>query len=497
MDKIYCINMESLPCRKNFMEHQFKNQNITNYEFINAVRFDDKIVHNAIFDRQIIPHRLRTCSQIAISFSHFKCWENIFDKKVTFGCIVEDDIRFVPNFIDKFKNALTPDIYNIFLKQPMILCLTGLKSIKLIDNLSATPTFVDIGCQYSNCMYVINHLFAKILIDNFLPITLPSDDYIIKMCKISNVKPLSLLPVIAYDLSSSYYNKLWTTDDAQQKQKFTRLSIIAPLAIQLQKTELMNRKYKLVDGDPIIANICSHMFGTYKPAYVTAKFYKEPHFLITGNCIRSHTVNKNTIICGAGINSLDEHINKPMYISLIRGPITRNRLLQLGIFCRPSYGDPILLISRIIKRNTSRVYKICIYGNEKINSFISNKIKNFGLKEILCIASSNTFSEIINAITKSEYVLTNYLPILIIAHSYGIKAIWYDIMSHNLSFLDYYGSLDINKITAFNIIYNLNFGKQHLLGLLNAFPQPIAKKIQSMQENIIASLPFIKDLGDL
>lgn len=497
MNGIYCINMASLPCRRDFMEQQFKSQNILNYEFVNAVRFDDKQVLDAIFDRQVIPHRLRTCSQIAISFSHLKCWQYILDRKQCYGCIIEDDIRLVPSCFDKFKNALTFEISDKFLKQPMLLCLTGLKSIKMIDNLAETPKFVDIGCQYSNCMYVINYQMAKILIDNFLPITMPSDDYIIKTCRHLGIKQLSLLPVIAYDLSSNYYNKLWTADDIAQKQKFTRLSVIAPLSTQLQKNEFMNRKYKLPDGDSILTNFTNMLFGGHKASYVTSKFYKEAHFLISGNSVRSHMVNNNSIICGAGVNNLEDYINKPMYISSVRGPITRNRLLELGIFCRPSYGDPLLLTSKIIKKNILKHFKLCIYGNAKVNAFITGRLKSFGLKDFMCFTPESNFNEVINTITRSEYVLTNSLPILIMAHSYGIKGIWFDIGSHGLSFMDYYGSLDMHKISPFNLIYHTNLGKQHLLGLLNVFPQPHPKNIKKLQDNIIATLPFIHDLSGI
>lgn len=58
-----------------------------------------------------------------------------------------------------------------------------------------------------------------------------------------------------------------------------------------------------------------------------------------------HAANKNTIVWGSGM--LSENYppkNAPQKILAVRGPLTRQQLIERGIDCPEVYGDPALLL---------------------------------------------------------------------------------------------------------------------------------------------------------
>lgn len=233
LDNIYCINLKEDVTRRELMNTQFKKHNLLDkITYIEARTPESKEVLEDFKNNQKVnitksETRIKYMSQIAISHSHKECWAQIYKYKLTYGCIIEDDIILQNNFMIKYTNSLTPTIKNIMNTEPCILWLTGLSSLKYVGNNSYT--FQILGPQYGNCMYIINWRFARVLLNNFYPIKMPCDDYIKHMVKENNLRNYSMTPPLAYDLSSEYYKKMWTEEDKKTQEKIKRTSTKNPI----------------------------------------------------------------------------------------------------------------------------------------------------------------------------------------------------------------------------------------------------------------------------
>ena len=98
--KIFVIHYKKLINRKNHILNQFKNYNITDYEFIEIDRDELYKENISMFQENY------NKSQIAISLSHFYAYKQINDK-YEHALIFEDDVILSDNFIDKLNNYMS------------------------------------------------------------------------------------------------------------------------------------------------------------------------------------------------------------------------------------------------------------------------------------------------------------------------------------------------------------------------------------------------------
>ena len=97
--KIFVIHYKKLTTRKNHIISQFKNHNITNYEFIEIDRDELHDRDTSMFDENW------NKGQIAIALSHFHAYAQIssgFDN----GLIFEDDVILCNNFTNIFNSYM-------------------------------------------------------------------------------------------------------------------------------------------------------------------------------------------------------------------------------------------------------------------------------------------------------------------------------------------------------------------------------------------------------
>ena len=118
---------------------------------------------------------------------------------------------------------------------------------------------------------------------------------------------------------------------------------------------------------------------------------KSKHYLTTGSIME--LCNDNSVIFGTGFisnnsdlggNLFKSNTNKkkasPTVIS-VRGPKTRNKLLDMNINCPTNYGDPLILFPCIYNKNKKKKNSKLIIGiipqyvdfnNKNVNNLIRN-----------------------------------------------------------------------------------------------------------------------------
>jgi GR25 family glycosyltransferase involved in LPS biosynthesis len=107
--KIFIIHYKKLVDRKNNIINQFKNHNITDFEFIEIDRDELQNENTSIFENSFPSH------QQAIFLSHFYAYKEIA-LKYDHGLIFEDDVILEDNFVDKLEKYLSqlPPTYDMF-----------------------------------------------------------------------------------------------------------------------------------------------------------------------------------------------------------------------------------------------------------------------------------------------------------------------------------------------------------------------------------------------
>ncbi|KAF5280088.1 hypothetical protein FQR65_LT15078 [Abscondita terminalis] len=116
------------------------------------------------------------------------------------------------------------------------------------------------------------------------------------------------------------------------------------------------------------------------------------------------------------------------------------------------YGDPALLLPLWLKPSEKKKYKLGIIPHWGEVDFF---MENYGhLYQIIDLRTKNV-EEIVEEIAKCEYVLSTSLHGLIVAHAYGIPALWIKkgyIGTDGFKFKDYFSSVNIPFYDGFECL---------------------------------------------
>jgi hypothetical protein len=196
---------------------------------------------------------------------------------------------------------------------------------------------------------------------------------------------------------------------------------------------------------------------------------KNPKIISCGSIMR--LCDEKTIVYGSGIRDIDQDIKKGI-IKSVRGPLTRKRLIEIGCYCPPTYGDPGLLLPLYYNPIITKKYKLGIIPHhihyDKINEMYQNS------EEIKVINLINKNIElVIDDILSCQKTISSSLHGIIVSDAYNIPNIWvkFDnrIKGDDTKFHDYFKSInrsdtnyidcmDYKKIPddTYNIIRDVN-----------------------------------------
>ena len=158
--------------------------------------------------------------------------------------------------------------------------------------------------------------------------------------------------------------------------------------------------------------------------------------------------SKKSIVWGSGIIDQNHSVHSGDFRA-VRGPKTRERLLNLGFDCPEIYGDPALLLPKYFNPETEKKYKLGIVPHyvdfEDVTKQFS-KEKEIIVIDMLTDDIELTTSEILSC----EKVVSSSLHGLIVAHAYGIPAAWVKfsdrIFGDGIKYQDYFFSVGLCDI---------------------------------------------------
>lgn len=180
----------------------------------------------------------------------------------------------------------------------------------------------------------------------------------------------------------------------------------------------------------------------------------------------------DSCIWGSGVRDDSGKLRvQPHKVYAVRGPLTRQYLLDNGVDCPAIYGDPALLLPLI----SPPPYVICksykigvILHKNDIGNIIMQKFVNT-YKDVvqIDIMHYKDWRNVVSSIQKCEMIISSSLHGLIISDAYSIPNIWVkfsdETFDKSFKYLDYMKSvgrkeeapLEINEEITFEEIYKL------------------------------------------
>lgn len=169
----------------------------------------------------------------------------------------------------------------------------------------------------------------------------------------------------------------------------------------------------------------------------------------------------------------------------IRGPKSRELLIEHGIDCPAVYGDPALLLPCLVKNNIEKKFRIGIVPHFSQLKFFNDAITYD--EKIKIIDVEKPFHEVVREILACEIILSSSLHGIIVAEAYGIPAYmltvekplhgdlfkfedYFHATQRSLSFADFSQTQNFEQLT--NLALDSLRPKIDLHALTHAFPFP-------------------------
>lgn len=151
-----------------------------------------------------------------------------------------------------------------------------------------------------------------------------------------------------------------------------------------------------------------------------------------------------TRLFGTGFIRRNDVINRMARYIWLRGPISRQMVLKVGIKVPELYGDCALLLPDFIK-SENKEYDVGYIPHYVDYDYLKDDVFKINLIE-------GSIEEITKEITKCRKIISSSLHGIIVAHAYGIPAAWIKL-SDNLSgddmkFHDHYESVGLKAICS-------------------------------------------------
>ena len=196
-------------------------------------------------------------------------------------------------------------------------------------------------------------------------------------------------------------------------------------------------------GQYLVEKISGKKVIWTNPSKFAISNFFSPIYVTIGSILTN--VTTNCMVWGSGIISKDYKIKEATFLA-VRGPQTRLHLVKQGYNVPEVYGDPALLLPRYYKPEIKKEYTLGIIPHYKDFDFITEK---FGRHEKVLIIDlmTNDVEATTNQFLKCEAIVSSSLHGIIVAHAYGIPAVWQkfsnNVFGDDIKYQDYFESVAI------------------------------------------------------
>lgn len=152
------------------------------------------------------------------------------------------------------------------------------------------------------------------------------------------------------------------------------------------------------------------------------------------------------IVWGSGIIDSSDTFERPLLTLSVRGPHTRQRMLELGFDCPERYGDPALMLPAVYRPAIEKAFDVGV-----IPHFI--ELEHFREKPLpegwKLIDVTQPLEQVVDDILRCHQTASSSLHGVIVSHAYGVPSAWIsaDASLHGdgVKFADYFASVGFDK----------------------------------------------------
>lgn len=181
-----------------------------------------------------------------------------------------------------------------------------------------------------------------------------------------------------------------------------------------------------------------YILDYFQVAYNMVSKPEEGNAMCIGSII--HKATDNMIVLGSGCMHSKHHLNPNADYRFVRGPLTRQRVIDCGGTCPNVYGDPALLLP-LFCDESKKEYDVGIVPHYVDHAEIADKYPNY---KVIKLTNKDPI-EVAKEITKCRTIISTSLHGIIAAHAYGIPAAWIKysnkLKGNDIKFRDYYSSV--------------------------------------------------------
>ena len=195
---------------------------------------------------------------------------------------------------------------------------------------------------------------------------------------------------------------------------------------------------------------------------------KKDNYMVIGSSL-TLLCNSESIVWGTGV--IDDTKELPAYpkkVLAVRGPLSRQYLLERGIECPPVYGDPALLVPKVYNPSIGKKYQLGIIPHyADFDSPLLNNLKQNPDVLLIKMEGYRKWTDVVDMILSCESIASSSLHGLILSEAYHIPNCWIeikgDLLGGHFKFHDFF----------------LSIGRDRL--------QPLQVTIETTKENLIAA----------
>jgi hypothetical protein len=202
--------------------------------------------------------------------------------------------------------------------------------------------------------------------------------------------------------------------------------------------------------------------------------------------------SKHSVVWGSGIIEKNMQVAKATFLA-VRGPETRERLLQLGYECPAIYGDPAILLPNYFQPEVKKKFTIGIVPHYVDYALVREWYKDQDHIKVINFRT-NDVEKTTREILSCSHVISSSLHGLIVSHAYAIPAVWVQfsnkLYGDNIKFKDYFESVGLKPYSA-NFISKPKTEATFLEMLQeNHSSIPDQEKLREIRSNLMRVCPF-------
>ncbi len=173
------------------------------------------------------------------------------------------------------------------------------------------------------------------------------------------------------------------------------------------------------------------------------------HYIFSGSMLNH--ANAHSVVWGAGLASITDGVNVDAKLLAVRGPISRMRVYACGGVCPKVYGDPAMILPELYTPKTEKRYALGIVPHY-VDQFRASQWYPGKAHVINVLQPVESF---VDEVASCEAIIASSLHGLIIAHAYGIPAVWAkfsdSIGGDGTKYRDYYASVGMDDVAPVDL----------------------------------------------